>query len=586
MKDINLRKIFLNTIVPGGRLRTREVDIGGVPLGGRHPVRLQSMATSPTLDTLACVAEAERIIRAGAEYLRFTARTVAEAENLANIRDALRRRGYRTPLVADVHFQPAIAETAARIVEKVRINPGNFVRIPPLPEELSPGERAARVEEAIRERLVPLLHLCRQHGTALRIGVNHGSLAPRIVEEWGDTPRGMVVSAMEYLRICRAEGFHEVVLSMKSSNARVMVQAYRLLVATMAAEGELYPLHLGITEAGEGEEGRIRSAVGIGTLLAEGIGDTVRISLTEPSENEIPAARKLVHHVTPAVPEPAGKLYAGAFDPFTYHPPALAGIPGLSREPVVVTEAPAPATTPPADLTAAGDNLLITDEGKKITCLTVDTAMTERPSPEEAKVVVVEVAGEEGSNTFRRLVTALREEGVQLPMILRKKYILSDREAFILAAAADTGPLFLDGLAQGLWLTWERPGVGAGDEERRAAVETAFAILQAARVRTTRTEYISCPSCGRTLFDIQEVTARIRARTSHLTGVRIAIMGCIVNGPGEMADADYGYVGAGPGRITLYHHKEVVKKNIPAEQAVDELIRLIKEKGDWKEKQS
>ena len=569
------------------------VEVGAIPLGGSHPVRLQSMASSPTLDTEACMEESIRIIRAGADYVRFTAQSVAEAENLANIRDALRRRGYHTPLIADVHFNPAIAETAAQIVEKVRINPGNFVRVILPSGELSPAKKEKIAREQIRARLVPLLALLKEHGTALRIGVNHGSLATRIVEEYGDTPRGMVAAAMEYLRICREEDFHAVVLSMKSSNARVMVQAYRLLVAAMTVEGEIYPLHLGITEAGEGSEGRIKSATGIGALLADGIGDTIRVSLTEPSEQEIPVARKLARHFTGRDRNIREQQIPSSFDPFEYHAPSLTGIPGISREPVVVApEDYPPDADPQPDLffRETDKDHLFTREGKKVEILTLP-ASGPLPSPAEAagRVLVAEAGEGESVRTLRTFFARLEEKGLTNAVILKKTYEITGEEDFRIAAAADMGPLLLDGYGQGIWIS--------GNDDRRTMIDepatrnlqpatiidTAFSILQAARVRTTRPEYISCPSCGRTLFDIREVTAQIRARTNHLKGVKIAIMGCIVNGPGEMADADYGYVGAAPGRITLYRNKEVVKKNIPAGEAVEELIRLIKENGDWRE---
>ncbi len=590
-----------------------------MPLGGDQPIRLQSMVSSPTTDTEACVEESLRIIRAGADYVRFTAQNVAEAENLANIRDGLRRRGYRTPLIADVHFNPDIAGTAARIVEKVRINPGNFVRVR-VPADLSPEAREQAALEQIRERLVPLLHLLRRHGAALRIGVNHGSLASRIVEEYGDTPRGMVVSAMEYLRICREEGFHEVVLSMKSSNTRVMVQAYRLLAATMASEGDLYPLHLGINEAGEGREGRIRSATGIGALLADGLGDTIRISLTEPSEQEIPVARKLAHYFTELRDRTGEASLPPSFDPFTYHAPLHPGIPDISRVPVVVGPAGYPETAelqPDLFLQDPEEHHLVSRDGRKMPFIPVFAGETELPRPSETvgKVLVAELRQGESVRTLRSFFARLEEGGITSPVIFKKEYSVPGEESFLIAAAADLGPLFLDGYGQGVWVKMSDEQRELSDEEGRRmsdegrattssakapeaekderrsmldeqgkevlAVDVSFAILQASRVRTTRPEYISCPSCGRTLFNIQEVTAKIRARTAHLKGVKIAIMGCIVNGPGEMADADYGYVGAGPGRITLYRHHEVVKKNIPEEEAVEELVRLIQESGDW-----
>ena len=567
-----------------GRKKTREVQVGKVPLGGGNPVRIQSMASSPTLDTEACVEESIRIIRAGADYIRFTTQNTREAENLADIKAQLRHRGYDTPVIADVHFNPKVAETAARIAEKVRINPGNFARIIPVTGLAASNKMQQIYREQIREQFVPLLTICKKYHTALRLGVNHGSLAKRILERYGDTPEGMVASAMEYLHICEEENFHQVVLSMKSSNTRVMVQAYRLLAATMAGEGDLYPLHLGITEAGEGEDGRIKSAVGIGALLADGLGDTIRVSLTEPSENEIPVAQHLVKYFSRQ--ENAGSsTFPESFDPFDYHLfGESAGIPGISRVPVVVGSfSPPSGHEPQPDLIPQEekDTFLTTPDDEKIRFVKFpvrdhDMERLLHVSENEPGTVLVAEAGEKDmAGEIRAFFFRLQEQGIRLPVILKKTYHSTTVEDFWIEAAADMGPVFLDGMGNGLWLEY------TGDATPATVVSAAFGILQAARVRTFKPEYISCPSCGRTLFDIQEVTARIKKRTAHLKGIKIAVMGCIVNGPGEMADADYGYVGSGKGRITLYKNREIVKKNVPADKAVDELIRLIREDGNW-----
>ncbi|MCQ2066225.1 MAG: (E)-4-hydroxy-3-methylbut-2-enyl-diphosphate synthase [Bacteroidaceae bacterium] len=451
------------------RRKSIEVKVGGIPLGGDNPVRVQSMTTVPTMDTEGCAAQAVRIIRAGGEYVRMTTQGTREAENMKNISALLRSEGYDTPLVADVHFNPAVADVAALYVEKVRINPGNYVDPARTFKHLEyTDEEYAAELRRIRERFVPFLNICREHGTAVRIGVNHGSLSDRIMSRYGNTPAGMVESCMEFLRICVDENFMNVVISIKASNTVVMVQTVRLLVAEMDKEGMAFPIHLGVTEAGEGEDGRIKSAVGIGALLAEGIGDTVRVSLSEAPEKEIPVARKLVAYAE----ESAGRREA-----------AKAGI----RDGVIT-------------LGYDEDNL----------------------------------------------------------------------EDFQLKAAMDAGALLIDGLARELRLSNARPSV-----TQAQADDTAEAILQAARVRFTRTEYISCPGCGRTLYNLEDTIARIKSATGHLKGLKIAIMGCIVNGPGEMADADYGYVGAGRGRISLYRGKECIEKNIPESDAVDRLLALI-----------
>lgn len=479
-----------------------EVRIGGITIGGDRPVAVQSMTNTDTKDTEACVAQIVRIARAGCPVVRLTARDLREAENLGAIARRVREEGCGAALVADIHFLPEAAAVAARHVDKVRINPGNY-----------------RTEHGELERLVGL---CRAHDTALRIGVNHGSLARRVFDRWGDTPQGMVVSAMEFLRECRRLGFDQVVVSMKSSNTRVMVAAYRLLVEAMDAEGMRYPIHLGVTEAGNGLEGRIKSAVGIGALLADGIGDTIRVSLTEAPEHEIPVARLLADHFA-ARPGHFEVLHPERYSPTRYRRRSAVQVPVVHDEP---------------------------QEGFR----TIE-ALSGNPTAElRAAILNLDRADE--------------------PVTVVRRYDEPSLESLAVKAAADLGPLFLDGLADGIRI--KAPG-----HPEAAIRDIELMILQAARVRFSRTEYIACPSCGRTLYDIEKRLAEIKARTSHLRNLRIGVMGCIVNGPGEMADADYGYVGAAPGRITLYKGREIVERNIPQEEALDRLVELIREHGDW-----
>lgn len=480
------------------------VRIGDVTIGGNHPIAVQSMTNTDTNDTEACVAQIERIDRAGGKIVRLTAQGRREAENLRRIVARLREEGYRTATVADIHFVPEVASIAARYVEKVRINPGNY--------RTDHGELEALIDQ------------CRERGVALRIGVNHGSLAKRVFDQWGDTPQGMVVSAMEFLRVCRAKAFDQVVVSMKSSNTRVMVAAYRLLVEAMEAEGMNYPIHLGVTEAGNGLEGRIKSAVGIGALLADGIGDTIRVSLTEAPEHEIPVARLLVEHFAQR-PDEFPVRHPERYSPTGYRRRSKVAVPVVHGEP---------------------------HDGFRI------------------------LEARSGNPTAELRAAILDLEPADTPVIIRRRYDDTDLTTLAVKAAADLGPVLLDGLADGIWI--DAP---AHDEETIREVE--LMILQAARVRFSHTEYIACPSCGRTLYDIEQTLGRIKARTSHLKNLRIGVMGCIVNGPGEMADADYGYVGAGPGRITLYRGREVVERNIPQEEALDRLVELIKADGAWQE---
>lgn len=544
-------KKFCDSLTVYRRRKTIEVNVGTVGVGGENPIRLQSMTNTDTNDTEVSVAQIERIADAGGEIVRLTAQGKREAANLANIHAHLRADGYRTPLVADIHFLPEAALVAARYVEKVRINPGNF------------HDRGGQFDE--------LLTICKQRGVALRIGVNHGSLAPAIVERYGDTPEGMVASAMEFLRRCRDAGFSQVVVSMKSSNVRVMVEAYRKLVAAMRNEGMEYPLHLGVTEAGDSDAGRIKSAVGIGALLADGIGDTIRVSLTEAPECEIPVARKLADYFCgrqshPSIPE----IDPAYYTPYPYNKRYSETIDGIggNRPPVIWSEVPQ----------AVRDRLFEAD---------VHTAA----SVPSGQIVLLTTRNLNGLAEQRAFFIRMAQLGKTNPVIVKRSYAESEFESLQLKAAADTGPLFLDGFGDGLWIenptTEADSGTGASEPgkitpERIDAL--SLGILQASRVRISAAEYIACPGCGRTLYDLQKTLRAIRKETSHLTGIKIGVMGCIVNGPGEMADADYGYVGAGAGRITLYKGQEVIRRNVPEAEAIGALIERIKADGKWRDR--
>jgi len=645
------------------RLKTREVSIGHLLMGNLHPVRIQTMTTTDTMDTMGTVAQSIRCIEAGAELVRITAPSKKEAENLLNIRNELHKQGYKTPLVADIHFTPNAAEIAARIVEKVRVNPGNYVDKKKFQQlDYSDAEYAAEIER-IRERFTPLVRICKEYGTAMRIGTNHGSLSDRIMSRYGDTPMGMVESAMEFLRIARHESYHNIVLSMKASNPLVMVQAYRLLVDTMLNEfGECYPLHLGVTEAGDGEDGRIKSAIGIGTLLEDGLGDTIRVSLTEDPEFEIPVCKDLVkkyqaRQSQQEIPEVISLPYS----PYEYkrresHP--VSNI-GNSHAPVAVADFSKAASISPSDLTAIGytydastdkwnihdaaadylytgnqvlsfalpgtvkvicnyetwlqhpdkekyfplfhgdEYLKHTDRSPVLNFIAVDTAMPQAAQVMQAvrrdKNAVICVQSSHGlpMHSVRRFIIELMNQGITAPVVLCVHSEDATIDEQLIHFSAESGALLLDGMGDGIWLTNNPSKISNLKVSGRTYLEaknnhqflnnTSFSILQATRTRISKTEYISCPSCGRTLFDLQETTAKIRAVTHHLKGVKIAIMGCIVNGPGEMADADFGYVGSGPGKITLYKGKEVVKRNVDSAVAVDELINLLKEHGAWRE---
>ena len=498
---------YCNSITRFSRRATRTVSIGSHLIGGSEPVKVQTMTNTPTMDTAASAAQIEAIARQGGRIVRLTTRDEREAANLGPIGEAVRANYPDVALVADVHFVPAVAAVAATTADKVRINPGNY------------NDRGGRFEE--------LVELCRRRGVALRIGVNHGSLAKKIFDLWGDTPEGMAASAMEFLERCRQLDFHNVVVSLKSSNVRVMVYAYRLLVKAMREAGMDYPVHLGVTEAGNLLEGRIKSAVGIGALLADGIGDTVRVSLTEAPENEIPAARMLVEHFEARLEEEFEEVDESAFSAYEYRPRPWSGVPVLWSE----------------------------------------------VQASEAEYEIVEAVSHHPVQEWRsRLVGRTPEK----PVILYRRYTTANKELFAIEAAADFGVMFIDSLADGIRI--ENPNFSQSEID-----EISLIILQAARVRISRTEYIACPSCGRTLYDIESTLAAIRRRTEHLVGLKIGVMGCIVNGPGEMADADYGYVGGLPDHISLYRGKTLVERNVPQAEAIDRLVELIKADGRWVE---
>ncbi|MES2730696.1 MAG: (E)-4-hydroxy-3-methylbut-2-enyl-diphosphate synthase [Bacteroidota bacterium] len=636
------------------RRKTITVTIGDVPLGSDFPIRVQSMTTIDTMNTIGSVEQSIRMIEAGCEYIRITAPNMKEAQNLENIRKELRQRGYTAPLIADIHFTPNAAELAARLVEKVRINPGNYADRKRF-ETIDYSDVAYEAElSRIREKFTPLVKICKEYGTAMRIGTNHGSLSDRILSRYGDTPLGMVESALEFLRICEDLNYYNIVLSMKASNTQVMVQAYRLLVQKMAEEGlKPYPLHLGVTEAGEAEDGRIKSAVGIGTLLEDGLGDTVRVSLTEEPELEAPVAAALIDRYThrAEMAKPIKPVDASPINPFqyfrrkTYEVVNFGGhnvprvIADFSRVKDVEMEdlksighfyLPFPDKWKMNDLGAdylySGKQPLrfmlangsreildydvwqmVEDRIVKYPLLTVwqylqngfrhaelnfihvqlpeiSPALLTQLATDTTVVLWIDTDNEHAMPELRRLFFELIEKEIQAPVIIKRKFPLISNDHLQLYTATDGGGLLIDGLGDGIILSTEL--IKETEKPKLLQLissynQTAFGILQAARTRMSKTEYISCPSCGRTLFDLQETTAMIRKRTDHLKGVKIGIMGCIVNGPGEMADADYGYVGVGKDKIALYRGQHVVKKAVPANRAVDELIELIKEDSVW-----
>ncbi len=623
------------------------VTIGDIPMGGDNPIRIQSMTTIDTMDTLGSVEQTIRMVNAGCEYVRITAPSIKEAQNLLEIKNELRKRGYKVPLIADIHFTPNAAELAARIVEKVRVNPGNYADKKKF-EEIEYTDASYDAElDRIRKKFTPLVKICKEYGTAMRIGTNHGSLSDRIMSRYGDTPLGMVESALEFLRICEDLSYYNIVLSMKASNPQVMIQAYRLLVQKLDEENfKPYPLHLGVTEAGDGEDGRIKSSVGIGTLLEDGLGDTIRVSLTEEPEAEVPVAKQLAdRYVNRKASHPIPEIKNYPINPFEYTrriSKEVASIGGSHHVPRVISDFSSKEKITPASLFALGyqysvpldkwnigdmacdfiflgdcvidfeipgtlaliynyqtwltqknrervyplisaaEYLSVVGCSDKLNFISlslrdINSELISKLKSDSTAVLIIETGNDHGLAEQRRLFVELIQNDSHTPVIISRSYKNLSTEQLQLYSATDMGGLLIDGLGDGVFLQAENC---APD---KVVNETAFNILQATRTRVSKTEYISCPSCGRTLFDLQETTAKIRSRTSHLKGIKIAIMGCIVNGPGEMADADYGYVGSGPGRITLYRGKEVVKRNVPTAQAVDQLIDLIKEDDNWVE---
>ncbi|MFZ1808771.1 MAG: (E)-4-hydroxy-3-methylbut-2-enyl-diphosphate synthase [Cyclobacteriaceae bacterium] len=636
---------YCNSLISYSRRKTREVNIGGVPMGGNNPIRIQSMTTIDTMDTQGSVEQTIRMVDAGCEYVRITAPSLKEAQNLLEIKNELKTRGYSVPLIADIHFTPNAAELSAKIVEKVRVNPGNYADKKKFQTIVYTDDDYQAELDRIRKKFSPLVAICKEHGTAMRIGTNHGSLSDRIMSRYGDTPFGMVESALEFVRICEDLDYYDIVLSMKASNPQVMIQAYRLLVQKLDEEGlQPYPLHLGVTEAGDGEDGRIKSSVGIGTLLEDGLGDTIRVSLTEEPEAEVPVAQMLADRYVNRKGDAIKDFENYPINPFEYNKRITHEVKNIggTNVPRVLADLSRKESITQASLFAFGyqysvplDKWTITDMacdfvyiGDKsidfeipgtlsIICdynkwldvnsnsrtypvMSAITYLSAAPKAEglnfiqvmlkdltsefvskikddPTAVLVVGTDNEHAMAEMRRMIADLMNKDCSVPVIIQRNYTDLSIDELQLYAATDMGGLLIDGLGDGVYIN----AINCGPDKR--INETAFTILQATRTRISKTEYISCPSCGRTLFDLQETTAKIRSRTFHLKGVKIGIMGCIVNGPGEMADADYGYVGSGPGRITLYRGKEVVKKNVPSDKAVDELIDLIREDGNWVE---
>jgi len=638
---------YCNSLTEYSRFITREVKIGELLLGGSNPIRVQSMTTTDTMDTKGTVAQSLRMIEAGCELVRITAPSMNEAKNLELIKKEIRAAGFNTPLVADIHFTPNAAEMAARLIEKVRVNPGNYADKKKF-ETIDYSDAGYEAElERIRQRFTPLVKICKEYGTAMRIGTNHGSLSDRIMSRYGDSPLGMVESALEFVRICEDLNYHEIVISMKASNTQVMVQAYRLLVSKMIETNRNYPLHLGVTEAGDGEDGRIKSAVGIGTLLEDGLGDTIRVSLTEEPEYEIPVAKNLAERYTNRKTNPKIKTIDLdlPYNPFEYNRHKTQHVINIGDHnvPRVIADLSSKEEITAASLYPFGYNYSVPMDKWNLSDMAVDyiyagdnninfqipgtlgiiynsenwvknktqerafplfcgeeyfnnkehssqlnfiavdytvltNAFIKKIQAEKNCVLILDSFNSFAMADMRRMAIDLKAAKCETPFIIKTNYKDLSEENFQLYASTDAGALLIDGMGDGLWIKQNNC------VNLQTLNSTQFGILQATRTRISKTEYISCPSCGRTLFDLQETTQKIRERTDHLKGVKIGIMGCIVNGPGEMADADYGYVGTGPGKISLYKGKEVVKKNVTSETAVDELIGLIKDNGDWVER--
>ncbi len=631
---------YCNSLTKYSRLKTRAVMVGKIGIGGNNPIRVQSMTVTNSMDTDATVEEAIRMVKAGCEFVRITAPSIKEAHNLQSIKDELYIRGYDVPLIADIHFTPNAAEIAAQIVEKVRINPGNYTDRKQFKVAEYTDVAYKEEIERIKHRFVPLIRICKRNKTTIRIGVNHGSLSDRIMSRYGDTPLGMVESGMEFVRICEKEKFFNIVLSMKSSNPVVMVNANRLLAAKMIESGRIYPIHLGVTEAGEGEDGRIKSAIGIGTLLEDGIGDTIRVSLTEKPENEIPVAKSIVSRYLNRIDHNSIDILdipvVNHFEFRRRESTSLNNI-GGANPPRIIADFSRFSTISQKDLLSIGykysDNVwqisdqtsdfiftgnqsinfelptglaiiqnaevwqnstnsfpLFTSEEyfqtkiKKSDILNfilinsseINKNIISKIKADNKIVLILETDNIHGMAEQRRFIFELIKNDSLVPIIIKRNYSRLDAKQLLIDSSIDIGALLIDGLIDGIWLE--------SNQSPQYINKISFGILQATRSRVTKTEYISCPSCGRTQFDLPEVTAKIRKETKHLKGVKIGVMGCIVNGPGEMADADYGYVGTGGGSISLYKGQEVVQKNISEKDAVEALVNIIKEHGDWVER--
>ena len=638
---------YCNSLTEYSRYKTREVKIGDIALGGNNPIRIQSMTTTNTMDTKGTVEQTIRMVESGCEYVRITAPSLKDAQNLENIKKELRARGYNVPLIADIHFTPNAAELAARIVEKVRVNPGNYADKKKF-ETIEYTDEAYEAElERIRNKFTPLVKICKEYGTAMRIGTNHGSLSDRIMGRYGDTPLGMVESALEFVRICEDLDYHEIVLSMKASNPQVMVQAYRLLVQKMNEEGMNYPLHLGVTEAGDGEDARIKSAVGIGTLLEDGLGDTIRVSLTEEPEAEAPVAKDLAdRYEDRAGHKPIIPIDFVPKSPTEFSKRKSFEVNGIGGDnpPIVFAcysdyEVKDYNDLKPigysysakldkwntsdiaSDFLFLGDNKLQFDQPNNLKTVynykvweeissdvrafpffkldefvnsnkhspllnfvqfsidDINSKEFRKISNNKTVVFVLTTENKHGMAEQRRVFFELINKNIENPVVVKRKYKNLNEDKFRLYSATDLGALLIDGFGDGIWI--ETENIDSSINIKEVTNRISFGILQAARARISKTEYIACPSCGRTLFNLVVVTNMIRKRTEHLKGVKIGIMGCIVNGPGEMADADYGYVGSGVGKITLYRGQNVVKRNVPSKNAVDELIEIIREDGNW-----
>lgn len=641
MYDFSDLPLYCNSLTSYSRFETREVFIGNIPLGGNNPIRIQSMTNTNTLDTMATVEQAIRMFNAGSEFVRITTPTLAEAENLRVIKQELEKRGYRLPLIADVHFNPKVAELAATIVEKIRINPGNFSDKNIGKTSFTDEEYQAGIEK-IKENITPLIEICKKHNTAMRIGVNHGSLSERIMCKYGDTPMGMVASALEFIAICKDLDYHKIVLSMKASNPVVMVESCRMLAAAMRKYGYDYPIHLGVTEAGEGMDGRIRSAIGIGALLEDGIGDTIRVSLTEAPENEIPVAKIIINRYMDRMEhKEISSIDELNYNPFQYHRRISHPINNIGGNlpPVVMVDFTNKNIIRDEDIESIGykkvndtwektdlaadyvyfSNKIVpfhfpkdlgiitgsrsedlvgnifpifkkeqylksTARSEKLNFISMNAARLEENFIKDLKndskvVIILKTENRHAMADLRRAFIQLNQLKCTIPVVVQLNYWHEHFETFALDSATDIGGLMVDGFGDGVFLNLKSKMQNKGSD----LINTAFSVLQATRTRITKTEYISCPTCGRTSYNMESAVKEIKEKTSHLKGLKIGIMGCVVNGPGEMADADYGYVGAGQGKINLYYKGEIVKKNIPEAESVKELVDLLKENKDWRE---